>query len=75
MAARDGWREPRLALLRTVAVGVGLGLLIWSVVVAPIFAPDGKVDLGTVGYLCGFVISMLLFEGAVRWPPLGKGGP
>ena len=73
MAGRDGWREPRLATLRTAATAVGLGLLVYAIVVAPHFDRDGQVDLGTVGYLVGFVLAMLVFEGAVRWPPIGRG--
>lgn len=69
----DGWREPRLALLRSISVAVGLCLVVYVVVFAPLFSLDGRVDLGTLGYLVGFVLAMLVFEGAIRWPPVGRG--
>lgn len=74
MAARDGWREPRLVLLRTIAVAVALGLLVWVVALEPRISTDGDVDLGAMGYLTGFLLVMLAFEAGFRWPPLGRGG-
>lgn len=74
MAGDPGWREPRLSLLRTAAVAVGLALLGWAIILAPIFAPDHRVDLGTVGYLTGFLLALLVW-GSVskwRWPPGGR---
>lgn len=72
MAGDPGWREPRLSLLRTVAVIVALALMGWVIVVAPALSPDGHVDLGTLGYLTGFLLALLVRGIAVKWP-IGKG--
>ena len=61
--ASDGWREPRLRLLRTAAVIVILALLVWLVAVE-----DGPTDTGAVGTLAGAMLVILGFEALVRLP-------
>jgi hypothetical protein len=55
----DDWRNPRLSLLRTAAVAVILGLLIWVFVVE-----DGPTDASTVGTLLG---SLIVILGFAQW--------
>jgi hypothetical protein len=56
--AGDGgdWRDPRVNLLRSAAVAVILGLLVWLVVVE-----TGPNDVSTVGTLLGSLIVILGF--------------
>jgi hypothetical protein len=58
----DGWREPRLRLLRTVAF-----LVLCSLLVVTVF--DDAV--ATSGLLVGALMVLLGFEGVIRWPPGG----
>lgn len=62
--ARDpeGWREPRLRLLRSLALVVLLALLVWLV----IFEPSN--DTGAIGTLVGAIMILLGFEGLLRGP-------
>ncbi|HEY3546885.1 MAG TPA: hypothetical protein VGK17_12480 [Propionicimonas sp.] len=61
--AADGWREPRLRLLRTLAVIVILALLVWLVAFEP-----GPTDTGAVGTLAGALLVILGFEALIRLP-------
>jgi hypothetical protein len=67
VGSRDGWREPHLRLLRTLAIIVILALLAWIVVVEP-----GPNDTGAIGTLLGSLLILLGFEALVRFPPGGK---
>ena len=60
---RDGWREPRLALLRTVAFVILATLLVWVVAVE-----EGPNDLGAIGTIGGMLLVLLGFEAILRWP-------
>ena len=64
---RDGWREPRLAMLRTVAFVVLSTLLVWVVVVEA-----GPNDLGAMGTLLGSLLVLLGFEALLRLPGGGS---
>jgi hypothetical protein len=66
VANRDGWRDPHLRRLRTVAFVVLSALLVWVVVVEA-----GPNDLGATGTLGGMLLVLLGFEALVRWPPQG----
>ena len=59
--AGDGgdWRDPRVNLLRSAAVAVILGLLVWLVVVE-----TGPNDVSTVGTLLG---SLIVILGFAQW--------
>jgi len=59
----NGWREPRLQLLRSIAVLGVLFLLVWIVVVE-----DGPNDLAAVGTLLGALLVLLGFEAGLRIP-------
>lgn len=59
----NGWREPRLRLLRSLAVVVMLGLLVWLVIFE-----GGPTDTGAVGTLVGAMLVILGFEGLLRGP-------
>jgi len=61
---RDGWRDPYLRRLRTVAFIVLATLLVWVVVGEP-----GPNDVATTGTLGGMLLVLLGFEALVRWPP------
>ena len=50
------WRDPRVKILRSAAVAVILGLLVWLVVVE-----TGPNDVSTVGTLLGCLIVILGF--------------
>jgi len=58
----NGWREPRLRVLRTVAALVVLGLLVWLVIVEP----DN--DTGAIGTMIGALLVLLGFETLMRGP-------
>ena len=62
-SGRDGWREPRLRLLRTVAFIVIAALLAWVVVFE-----EGPNDLGAMGTLIGALLVLLGFEALIRLP-------
>lgn len=58
----DGWREPRLRLLRSAAALVVLGLVAWLVIVEP------SNDTGAIGTLVGALLVLLGFETLMRGP-------
>jgi hypothetical protein len=60
----DGWHDPYLRRLRTVAIVVILALLVWVVV-----GETGPNDLGATGTLGGMLLVLLGFEALLRWPP------
>ena len=55
----NGWRDPRLSLLRAAAVAVLLGLLVWLVVVE-----TGPNDVSAMGTIVG---SLLVVLGFAQW--------
>jgi len=59
----NGWREPRLQLLRSIAAIFILLLLAWLIVVE-----DGPNDLAAVGTLLGGLLVLLGFEAGLRLP-------
>ena len=63
-SGRDGWRDPYLRRLRTVAFFVLAALLVWVIVAEP-----GPNDIATTGTLGGMLLVLLGFEALVRWPP------
>lgn len=58
----DGWRDPYLRRVRTVAVLVICALLVWVVAVE-----QGPNDLGATGTLGGMLLVLLGFEALTRW--------
>ena len=60
----DGWSNPYLQRLRTLAIVVILTLLVWVVM-----AENGPNDTGAIGTLGGMLLVLLGFEALVRWPP------
>lgn len=58
----DGWRDPYLRRVRTVAVLVICALLVWVIV-----AEQGPNDLPTAGTLGGMLLVLLGFEALTRW--------
>jgi hypothetical protein len=63
VAGSEGWHEPRLRLLRSVALVVILVLLAWLVVFE-----DGPNDTGAIGTLIGALLVILGFEALIRLP-------
>jgi uncharacterized membrane protein YccC len=61
---RDGWHDPYLRRVRTVAVIVICTLMVWVVV-----AETGPNDVATIGTLCGSLLVLLGVEALTRWPP------
>ena len=61
---RDGWHDPYLRRVRTVAVIVLCALLVWVVAFEP-----GANDVATVGTLGGMLLVLLGVEALTRWPP------
>ena len=64
MAGDPGWREPRLALLRTAAFVVLAGCLVWVIVVE-----EGPNDLGAIGSLLGAMMVLIGVGALYQWPP------
>ena len=60
----DGWSNPYLSRLRTLAIVVILALLVWVIV-----AEQGPNDLGAIGTMGGMLLVLLGFEALLRWPP------
>ena len=60
---RDGWRDPYLRRLRTVAFFVLASLLVWVVVAEP-----GPNDIAATGTLGGMLLVLLGFEALTQWP-------
>jgi len=60
----NGWsgRDPRLRLLRSIAIVVLACLLVWLVVIE-----DGPNDLPTIGTVLGAMLVALGFEAGIRW--------
>lgn len=69
MADGGGWREPRLRLLRTIALLVILAMLVWLIVFE-----SGPNDTGAIGTLLGAALVILGFEALLRLPN-GNGKP
>ena len=65
-SGRDGWRDPYLRRLRTVAFVLIGALLAWVIV-----AESGPNDTGAIGTLGGMLLVLLGFEFLTRWPPGG----
>jgi hypothetical protein len=63
-SGRDGWSDPYLRRLRTVAVLVICALLVYVIV-----GETGPNDVATTGTLGGMLLVLLGFEALVRWPP------
>lgn len=61
---RDGWRDPYLRKVRTVAVIVICALMVWVVAFEA-----GPNDIATTGTLGGMLLVLLGFEALTRWPP------
>jgi hypothetical protein len=61
---RDGWHDPYLRRVRTVAAIVLCALLVWVVAVE-----SGPNDVATVGTLGGMLLVLLGVEALTRWPP------
>jgi hypothetical protein len=59
----DGWRDPYLRKVRTVAVIVICILMVWVIVAEP-----GPNDIATTGTLGGMLLVLLGFEALTRWP-------
>lgn len=60
---RDGWRDPYLRRLRTVAFVVLASLLVWVVVAEP-----GSNDIAATGTIGGMLLVLLGFEALTQWP-------
>lgn len=63
-SGRDGWRDPYLRRLRTVAFIVLAALLVWVIVAEP-----GPNDIAATGTIGGMLLVLLGFEALTRWPP------
>lgn len=59
-------RDPRLRLLRTLAVAVVVFLIAWVIVA------EDETNVAALGTLVGALLVLLGFEAGIRWP--GKGG-
>lgn len=60
----NGWRDPYLRKVRTVAFVILASLLVWVIVVEP-----GPNDLATTGTIGGMLLVLLGYEALTRWPP------